>query len=49
MFFFVFVVFDVEIAFLYPWAMSFDVLGVSVFIKASIFVLIQISGLVYEW
>ncbi|WOL01117.1 NADH-plastoquinone oxidoreductase subunit 3 [Canna indica] len=29
MFALVFVVFDVETVFLYPWAMSFDVLGVS--------------------
>nr|YP_010704517.1 NADH dehydrogenase subunit 3 [Danhatchia australis]UKU09014.1 NADH dehydrogenase subunit 3 [Danhatchia australis] len=35
----VFVVFDVETIFLYPWAMSFDVLGVSVFIEYFIFVL----------
>ena len=35
MFALVFVVFDVETVFLYPWAMSFDVLGVSVFIEAS--------------
>ncbi|KAJ0015135.1 hypothetical protein Pint_20964 [Pistacia integerrima] len=38
----VFVVFDVETVFLYPWAMSFDVLGVSVFIEAFIFMLILI-------
>lgn len=34
-------VFDV---FLYPWAMIFDVLGVSVFIEAFTFVLILIVG-----
>ncbi|PHT38115.1 NAD(P)H-quinone oxidoreductase subunit 3, chloroplastic [Capsicum baccatum] len=45
----VFVVFDVETVFLYPWSMSFDVLGVSVFIEALIFVLILIIGLVYAW
>ncbi|KAK8448465.1 hypothetical protein SEVIR_7G016210v4, partial [Setaria viridis] len=45
----VFVVFDVETVFLYPWAMSFDVLGVSVFIEAFIFVLILVVGLVYAW
>nr|YP_010474189.1 NADH dehydrogenase subunit 3 [Corydalis borii]UVH68402.1 NADH dehydrogenase subunit 3 [Corydalis borii] len=33
MFALVFVVFDVETVFLYPWAMSFDVLGLSVFIE----------------
>nr|YP_010889042.1 NADH-plastoquinone oxidoreductase subunit 3 [Pedicularis densispica]WJJ68891.1 NADH-plastoquinone oxidoreductase subunit 3 [Pedicularis densispica] len=49
MFALVFVVFDVETIFLYPWAMSFDVLGVSVFIEAFIFVLILIVGLVYAW
>uniref|UniRef100_A0A453I7S7 NADH-ubiquinone oxidoreductase chain 3 n=1 Tax=Aegilops tauschii subsp. strangulata TaxID=200361 RepID=A0A453I7S7_AEGTS len=32
----VFVVFDVETVFLYPWAMSFDVLGVSVFIEEAL-------------
>ncbi|KAI5681948.1 hypothetical protein M9H77_03176 [Catharanthus roseus] len=42
MFALIFVVFDVEMVFLYPWAMSFDVLGVSVFIEALIFVLILI-------
>ncbi|KAM3690654.1 hypothetical protein ACB094_09G137800 [Castanea mollissima] len=45
----VFVVFDVETVFLYPWAMSFDVLGISVFIEAFIFGLILIVGSVYAW
>ncbi|BAH92588.1 Os04g0309100, partial [Oryza sativa Japonica Group] len=49
MFALVFVVFDVETVFLYPWAMSFDVLGISVFIEAFIFVLILVVGLVYAW
>nr|YP_010422475.1 NADH-plastoquinone oxidoreductase subunit 3 [Corydalis lathyrophylla]USG57810.1 NADH-plastoquinone oxidoreductase subunit 3 [Corydalis lathyrophylla] len=51
MFALVFVVFDVETIFLYPWAMSFDVLGLSVFIfiEAFIFVLIPIVGSVYAW
>nr|QBE88752.1 NADH-plastoquinone oxidoreductase subunit 3 [Hypertelis spergulacea] len=49
MFALVFVVFDVETVFLYPWAMSFDVLGVSAFLEALIFVLILILGLVYAW
>ena len=49
MFALIFVVFDVETVFLYPWAMSFDVLGVSVFIEAFIFVLILIVGSVYAW
>ncbi|KAB2065703.1 hypothetical protein ES319_A09G107500v1 [Gossypium barbadense] len=49
MFALVFVVFYVEMVFLYPWAMSFDVLGVLVFIEAFIFVLILIVGSVYAW
>nr|AYW12062.1 NADH-plastoquinone oxidoreductase subunit C [Burmannia disticha] len=49
MFALVFVVFDVETVFLYPWAMSFDVLGVYVFLEALIFVLILIVGSVYAW
>ncbi|KAJ0682045.1 NAD(P)H-quinone oxidoreductase subunit 3 [Helianthus annuus] len=51
MFALVFVVFDVETVFLYPWAMSFDVscVFVFVFVEALIFVLILIVGLLYAW
>nr|BBF90932.1 NADH-plastoquinone oxidoreductase subunit 3 [Lepidothamnus intermedius] len=49
MFALVFVVFDVETVFLYPWAMSFDILGISTLIEVLIFVLILIVGLVYAW
>nr|QYB21098.1 NADH-plastoquinone oxidoreductase subunit 3 [Austrotaxus spicata] len=49
MFALVFVIFDVETVFLYPWAMSFDILGLYTFIEAFIFVLILIIGLVYAW
>nr|YP_009258369.1 subunit 3 of NADH-plastoquinone oxidoreductase [Spirogyra maxima]ANI25269.1 subunit 3 of NADH-plastoquinone oxidoreductase [Spirogyra maxima] len=49
MFALVFVVFDVETVFLYPWAMSFDQLGLLAFIEALIFVVILIIGLVYAW
>nr|YP_009870041.1 NADH-plastoquinone oxidoreductase subunit 3 [Bonnetia paniculata]QKJ81981.1 NADH-plastoquinone oxidoreductase subunit 3 [Bonnetia paniculata] len=49
MFALVFVVFDVETVFLYPWAMSFDILGVSVFLEVLIFVFVLIIGLVYAW
>ncbi|KAI5653091.1 hypothetical protein M9H77_30278 [Catharanthus roseus] len=45
MFALVFVVFYVKMIFLYSWAMSFDILGVSVFIEALIFVLILIVHL----
>jgi NAD(P)H-quinone oxidoreductase subunit 3 len=49
MFDLVFVVFYAEMVFIYPLTMSFDVLGIFVFIEALIFVLILIVGTVYAW
>ena len=49
MFALVFVIFDIETVFLYPWAMSFNELGLSAFIEALVFVFILIIGLVYAW
>ena len=49
MFALVFVIFDVETVFLYPWAMSFNQLGLFAFIEALVFVFILIIGLVYAW
>lgn len=49
MFALVFVVFDVETVFLYPWAVAFHKLGVLAFIEALIFVVILVVALVYAW
>jgi len=49
MFALVFVVFDVETVFLYPWALSFGDLGVVAFVEVMVFVLILVMGLVYAW
>ena len=49
MFALVFVIFDIETVFLYPWAMSFNELGLSAFIEALVFLFILILGLVYAW
>lgn len=49
MFALVFVIFDIETVFLYPWAMSFNKLGLSAFIEALVFLFILIIGLVYAW
>lgn len=49
MFALIFVVFDVETVFLYPWAMSFYNLGISSFLEALIFLFILVIGLVYAW
>ncbi len=43
-----FIVFDVELAFLYPWAVSFGKLGVAAFIGVVIFLIILAVGLYYE-
>lgn len=49
MFALVFVIFDVETVFLYPWAVAFHKLGVLAFVEALIFIAILIVGLVYAW
>ncbi|WP_299414507.1 photosynthetic/respiratory NAD(P)H-quinone oxidoreductase subunit C [Acaryochloris sp. IP29b_bin.148] len=49
MFALVFVIFDVETVFLYPWAVAFHKLGILAFIEALIFIAILIVGLVYAW
>nr|YP_009727185.1 NADH-plastoquinone oxidoreductase subunit 3 [Pohlia nutans]QIA44451.1 NADH-plastoquinone oxidoreductase subunit 3 [Pohlia nutans] len=49
MFALVFVIFDIETVFLYPWAMTFNELGLSAFIEALVFLFISIPGSVYAW
>jgi NAD(P)H-quinone oxidoreductase subunit 3 len=49
MFALVFVVFDVETVFLYPWAVAFHKLGLLAFIEALIFIAILIIALAYAW
>lgn len=49
MFALVFVIFDVETVFLYPWAVAFSRLGLLAFIEALVFIGILIIGLVYAW
>jgi NADH:ubiquinone oxidoreductase subunit 3 (subunit A) len=45
----VFLVFDVETVFLYPWAVKLGQLGMFAVIEGIIFILILIVGLVYTW
>lgn len=42
-----FIIFDVEVVFLYPWAVVFRQLGVFGFIEMLVFVLILAVGLIY--
>jgi len=44
-----FVVFDVEVVFLYPWAVSFTNVGVAGFVAGALFLLILVVGFVYDW
>jgi len=44
-----FILFDLEATFLYPWAVLFRSLGLFGFIEMAIFVGILLVGLVYAW
>jgi NADH-quinone oxidoreductase subunit A len=45
----VFLIFDVETVFLFPWAVKLSQLGMFAVIEGIIFILILIVGLVYTW
>lgn len=44
-----FVVFDVEAVFLYPWAMVFRTIGAIGFVDMMIFIAVLLLGLLYAW
>ena len=44
-----FVVFDVEVIFLFPWAVRFEALGIFGLIEMVIFILILVLGYLYAW
>ena len=44
-----FIIFDLEIAFLFPWAISLGKIGFLGFISMMIFLFILTVGFVYEW
>ena len=44
-----FLVFDVEAAFLYPWAVVFKQVGGAALIEGGLFLLILVLGLAYAW
>jgi len=45
----VFLVFDVETVFLFPWAVSLGKLPLFAVLEGIIFILILVAGLVYVW
>ena len=44
-----FIIFDLEVAFLFPWAVSLGNIGLFGFFSMVIFLLILTIGFVYEW
>ena len=44
-----FIVFDLEIAFLFPWAVSLDSTGNLAIVAMVSFLLILVVGVIYEW
>ena len=44
-----FVVFDVEVAFLYPWAVAFDDIGMLGFLEMMLFIYFLVIGFIYAW
>jgi NADH:ubiquinone oxidoreductase subunit 3 (subunit A) len=45
----VFLVFDIETVFLFPWAAAFDVLPLFAVLEGVLFILILMGGLLYAW
>lgn len=44
-----FIIFDLEIAFLFPWAITLDKIGVPGLVAMAIFLTLLIVGFWYEW
>ena len=45
----IFLLFDIEVAFLYPWALALRDLGWPGFVQVVLFMLLLLSGYVYVW
>jgi NADH-quinone oxidoreductase subunit A len=44
-----FIVFDLEIAFLFPWAVSLGALGLAGLVSMAVFLGVLVVGFIYEW
>ncbi len=44
-----FILFDIEVVFMYPWAVTFRELGIPGLVEMGIFVLVLLLGLFYLW
>jgi NADH-quinone oxidoreductase subunit A len=45
----IFLLFDIEVAFLYPWAMALRDLGWPGFVQVFLFMLLLLAGYIYVW
>ena len=45
----IFLLFDIEVAFLYPWAMALRYLGLNGFMQVVLFMALLLAGYVYVW
>lgn len=44
-----FIIFDLEIAFLFPWAVSLDTIGGFGLLAMAVFLTVLVVGFIYEW
>ncbi len=44
-----FLIFDIEAVFLYPWAVAFDLVGLYGLVEMVVFIVILLVGYVYAW
>lgn len=44
-----FIIFDLEIAFLFPWGVVLDQIGVFGFVAMALFLAVLVIGFIYEW
>jgi NADH-quinone oxidoreductase subunit A len=44
-----FIIFDLEIAFLFPWAVSLDAIGGFGLLSMAVFLTVLVVGFIYEW
>ena len=45
----IYLVFDVEVAFLFPWAVAYNILPIYAIVEGILFVAILAAGLIYAW
>jgi NADH-quinone oxidoreductase subunit A len=44
-----FILFDIEVVFLYPWAVNFRALGYAGYMEMLVFIIILMAGYLYLW